>query len=50
MALMADGGDGTVAREDDSVVGQVHQLGAERLHDLVHRAAPQVGAADAAGE
>ncbi len=47
---MADGGDGTVARVDDSVVGQVHQFCAERLHDLVQRAAPKVGAADAASE
>src|SRR6266478_4192599 len=37
VALMADGGDGTVAGVDDGVVRQVHQSCAKRLHDLVHR-------------
>src|SRR5258708_36591972 len=47
---MADGGDGTVAGEDDGLIGKMHQLCAERLHNLVHRAAPQICAADAAGK
>jgi aminomethyltransferase len=39
-----------VAWIDDGVVGQLHQLAAQRVRDLVHRTAPQIGAANAAGK
>ena len=34
----------------DGRIGKLHQLGAQRIHNLFHGAAPQIGAADAAGE
>jgi hypothetical protein len=50
VAFLLDGGGQTVAWENAGVVGQLHQFAAQRIHDLVQRAAPQIGAADAAGE
>lgn len=47
---MADGGGGTVAGMDDGVVGELEELGFQGIHKLIKRAAPEVGAADAAGK
>lgn len=35
---------------DDGVLGELHDLAADGVRDLAHRAAPQIGAADASGE
>ncbi len=48
MALLSDGGDGPMARIHGRFVREVHELCAKRIHNLLHGAAPQVGAADAA--
>ena len=50
MALAADGGAGAVAGVDDGVVGKLEEFGLQGIHDLIERAAPEIGAADAAGE
>src|SRR5207253_951078 len=47
---LTNGGDGPMGRMDDSVVRQVHQFSAQGIHDLLHGAAPQVGAANAPGK
>src|SRR5580692_6050378 len=48
VALLADAGQTTVSWIDDRFVGQLQQLAAQRVRDLVHRTAPQIGAANAA--
>lgn len=50
MALVADGGAGAVAGVDDGVVGELEEFGLNGIHDLIKRAAPEIGAADAASE
>jgi hypothetical protein len=50
VALLADAGQAAVAGVHDGVVGQLHQLAAKRVRDLVHRTAPQIGAANAASK
>ena len=50
LALFADGGGDAVARVDHGVVRQLHEFAAERVHNLLHGATPEIGAADAAGE
>ena len=50
VALVADGGAGAVAGVDDGVVGELEEFGLDGIHDLIERAAPEIGAADAAGE
>ncbi len=50
VALAADGGAGAVAGVDDGVVGKLEEFGLQGIHDLIERAAPEIGAADAAGE
>lgn len=39
-----------MARMHDSIIGQMHQFCAQGIHDLLHRAAPEIGASDASGE
>jgi len=50
VAFVADGGGGAVARVDDGVVRELEEFGLQGIHDLFVRAAPEIGAADAAGE
>lgn len=50
VALVADGGGGAVAGVDDGVVGELEEFGLQGIHNLIERAAPEIGAADAAGE
>jgi hypothetical protein len=50
VALVADGGGGTVAGMDDGVVGELEEFGFQGIHKLIKRAAPEIGAANAAGE
>ena len=50
MALAADVGGGAVAGVDDGVVGELEEFGLQGIHDLIERAAPEIGATDAAGE
>jgi len=50
VALAADGGGGTVAGVDDGVVGELEEFGLQGIHDLIERATPEIGAADAASE
>src|SRR4029077_479536 len=50
VAFLADAGQTAVTGIDDGVIGQRHELAAKRVGDLVHRAAPQIGAANASGE
>jgi len=50
VAFVADGGGGAMAGVDDSVVGEMHEFGFQRVDDLIERAAPKIGAANAAGE
>jgi len=47
---VADGGGGAMAGVDDGVVGKLEEFGLQGIHDLIERAAPEIGAADAAGE
>jgi hypothetical protein len=49
-ALAADGGDFAVARIDERVVGKLQKLLRERLHYFLERAAPKIGAANAASK
>lgn len=39
-----------MAGVDDGVVGKLEEFGLQGIHDLIERAAPEIGAADAAGE
>ena len=39
-----------MAGVDDSFVGEMHEFGFQRVDDLIERAAPKIGAANAAGE
>jgi len=50
VAFLADAGHGAVAGMDDGIVGQLHEFAANRVGNLIHRAAPEVGASNAAGE
>ena len=50
MALRADGGCDAVAGVDDGVVGEFKEFGADRVHDIFHGAAPEIGAANASSE
>jgi hypothetical protein len=50
VAFVADGGGGAVAGVDNRVVREMEQFGFQGIDDLVQRAAPKIGAADAAGE
>ena len=50
MALVPNGGHRAMAWVNDGLVRQVHQFCAERLHNLLHRASPQVSAPDAASK
>ncbi len=50
VAFVADGGDGAVAGVDDGVVGEMHEFGFQRVDNLIEGAAPEIGAANAAGE
>jgi hypothetical protein len=50
MAFVADGGGGAVAGMDDGGVWELHEFVFERGDEFVEGAAPEVGAADAAGE
>lgn len=50
MAFAADGGGGAVAGVDYGVVGELEEFGLQGIHDLIERAAPEIRAADAAGE
>jgi hypothetical protein len=49
-SLISDRGGWSVARKNPGFIGQGHQPGTERVHDLIEVAAGQVGAADAAGK
>jgi hypothetical protein len=49
-ALAADGGDFAVAWVDERVLGKLHKLLGERLHDFLERTTPQISATNAAGE
>src|SRR5271169_2868175 len=46
-ALVSDGSNRAVARMDAGLIRQDHQFGAQRVHDLFQRAAPQVSTPDA---
>jgi len=48
VAFLADGGGKAVSGMHDGVIGKSEEFADERLHDFFHRAAPQIGAADAA--
>lgn len=50
VAFDADGGGGAVARVDNGGVCELQELISQGVHDLGHGAAPQIGAADTAGE
>jgi hypothetical protein len=50
MALAADGSGGAVAGVDDGVIGELEEFGLNGIHNFIQRAAPEIGAADAAGE
>lgn len=50
VALVADGGGRAMAGMDYGVVGEMHEFGFQRVDDLIERAAPKIGAANAAGE
>src|SRR5271168_2221980 len=50
VALLAYGCQAAVAGVDDGFIGQLHDLAANRVRDLIHRAAPEIRAANAAGE
>lgn len=50
VAFVADGGGGAVAGVNDGVVRELEEFGLNGIHDLIERAAPEIGAADAAGE
>ena len=50
VAFVADGGGGAVAGMDYGLVGEMEQFGSEGIDNLIERAAPQIGAANAAGE
>src|SRR5579871_1487131 len=49
-AFAAYGGVFAVAGVDEGFVGELHEFVFEAGHDFVHGAAPEVGAADAAGK
>ena len=49
-ALFANGGQFAMARYHDRFIGQGHQRIVQRTHNLLHVAAGEIGAADAAGE
>jgi folate-binding protein YgfZ len=50
LAFFADGGASAVAGVDHRVFRELHDFAFYRLHDLVQRSAPQIGAADASGK
>jgi hypothetical protein len=50
VALVADGGGRAVAGMDDGIIGELEELGLQGIHKLIIRAAPEIGAANAAGE
>ncbi len=50
VALFADASERAVAGVNDCIVGELHEFAAERVRDLIHGAAPEIGAADTAGE
>src|SRR5260370_24568071 len=50
VAFVANRGEGTMARVDGRFVRQDHEFCPQRFHNLFHRAAPQVGAADASSK
>ena len=50
VALVADGRGGAVAGVDDGVIRELEEFGLNGIHDLIERAAPEIGAADAARE
>jgi len=50
VALATDGGGGAVAGVNYGVVGELENFGLQGIHDLIEGAAPEIGAADAAGE
>jgi len=50
VALVADGGGGTVTGVDDGVIGELEEFGVQRIHDLIEGATPEIGTADAASE
>jgi hypothetical protein len=50
VTLVADGGAGAVAGMDDGVIGELEELRLQGIHKLIIRAAPEIGAANAAGE
>jgi hypothetical protein len=50
LALLADGGAGSVAGMHQRFVRKSHQLALERVHYLLHRTTPKVGSTDAARE
>ena len=49
-ALLADGGHAAMPGIHNRLIGQDHQLLMNRAQNLLERAAPKVGAADASGE
>lgn len=46
-AFLSDRRGKTVAGMNDSLVGKRHDFVLERMHDLLERPTPQIGAADA---
>src|SRR4030095_4012356 len=49
-ALLANGGQRSVSRYNDSLIGQAQQLSVEGLDDLVERSARKIGPANAPGK
>jgi hypothetical protein len=50
LALFSNCGGWSVAWQDLGFIGQRHEAGAKRVHDLIEVAARKIGAADAAGK
>ncbi len=50
MPLLRDAGHGAMSGINNGLVGKLHDLAAQRVHDVVHRAAPEIGASDTPGE
>jgi len=50
LAFFADRGGEAMTGMHNRVIRQLHQFAAQRIHDLLHRAAPEISATDAAGE
>src|SRR5260370_9685291 len=50
MPLLPNVGNGPMSGIDNRFVGELHHLAAQRVHDVVHRAAPEIGASDTPGE